>query len=82
MPANATSQTLDAKSRLLKEIATSIRDGSLELPSLPDIAIEVRVAISKADLDINKLARLIQQDPGLAAYLMKVSHSAVYNRGN
>lgn len=82
MPANATSQTLDAQSRLLKEIASSIRDGSLELPSLPDIAIEVRVAISKADLDINKLARLIQQDPGLAAYLMKVSHSAAYSRGN
>lgn len=82
MSANAMSQTADAQSRLLKEVAASIRDGSLELPSLPDIAIEVRVAISKADLDIGKLSRLIQQDPGLAAYLMKVSHSAVYNRGN
>lgn len=71
-----------AQSRLLKRIAESIRDGSLELPSLPDIAIEVRVAIGKAEMDIPTLAALVQQDPGLTAYLLKISHSVIYNRGN
>ncbi|MBD2857780.1 HDOD domain-containing protein [Spongiibacter sp. KMU-158] len=72
----------DSQAQLLKRIAESIRDGSLELPSLPDIAIEVRMAIGKPDLDIRKLANLVQQDPGLTAYLMKISHSVIYSRGN
>ena len=60
----------------------SLRAGTLELPSLPDIAIDVRVAITQPELDINDLAKLIQQDPGLSAYLLKISHSVHYSRGN
>ncbi len=81
MSAAHSAENSSAQAQLLKRIAESIRDGSLELPSLPDIAIQVRMAIGKPELDIRQLATLVQQDPGLAAYLMKVSHSVIYNRG-
>ncbi|WP_339677133.1 HDOD domain-containing protein [uncultured Zhongshania sp.] len=70
------------KAQLLKLVTDSLRAGTLELPSLPDIAIDVRVAITQPELDINDLAKLIQQDPGLSAYLLKISHSVHYSRGN
>ena len=69
------------KTQLLKFVAASVRAGTIELPSLPDIAIDIRVAINQADLEISDLAKLIQQDPGLSAYLLKISDSAHYNRG-
>ncbi|WP_269620765.1 HDOD domain-containing protein [Zhongshania sp. BJYM1] len=82
MPVDTSATTLTPKAQLLKVVTDSLRAGTLELPSLPDIAIDVRVAINKAELDINDLVRLIQQDPGLSAYLLKVSNSALYSRGN
>ncbi len=72
----------ESKSRLLKLVSENLRNGSIELPSLPDIAIDIRVAISKPDVEISDLVKLIQQDPGLTAYLIKVALSAFYSRGN
>lgn len=82
MPATSSTSATTPKTQLLKLVTDSLRAGTLELPSLPDIAIDVRVAISQTDLDIDDLVKLIQQDPGLSAYLLKVSHSVHYSRGN
>lgn len=82
MTTGSTEVLARSKSRLLAQVSERLRNGSIELPSLPDVAIEVRVAVANPDLEINDLVRLIQQDPGLSAYLMKVSLSAVYSRGN
>jgi HD-like signal output (HDOD) protein len=82
MPVDALASTLTPKAQLLKIVTDSLRAGTLELPSLPDIAIDVRVAINQDDLNIDDLVRLIQQDPGLSAYLLKISHSVHYSRGN
>lgn len=69
-----------AKASLLGRITCALKDGSLELPSLPDIALEVRSATTERDLSIAALAKVIQQDPGLSAYLIKVSNCAHYRR--
>ncbi|MEX1663880.1 HDOD domain-containing protein [Zhongshania arctica] len=82
MPAPSSTSATTPKTQLLKLVTDSLRAGTLELPSLPDIAIDVRVAISQTDLDIDDLVKLIQQDPGLSTYLLKVSHSVHYSRGN
>ncbi|CAA0114575.1 Uncharacterised protein [Zhongshania aliphaticivorans] len=74
--------TTTPKAQLLKRVTDSLRAGTLELPSLPDIAIDIRIAITKTDLEIDTLVKLIQQDPGLSAYLLKISHSVHYSRGN
>lgn len=68
------------QSRLLSSITAALKDGSLELPSLPDIALEVRSAAAERDLGVAALAKVVQQDPGLCAYLIKVSNSAHYRR--
>lgn len=62
-------------------ILRALKDGTLELPSLPDIALEVRSVTLERDLALNELVQVIQQDPGLSAYLIKIGNSAQYNRG-
>lgn len=71
-----------AKTSLLGRITRALKDGTLELPSLPDIALEVRSVAAERDMGIAALAKVIQQDPGLSAYLIKVGNSAHYRRAN
>jgi len=68
------------KQDLLTGIMAALKSGTLELPSLPDIAINVRLAANNENLNIADLVRLVQQDPGLSAYLLKVSISSHYKR--
>ncbi len=70
----------DERAVLFKQITSALKDGSLELPSLPDIALEVRHVATERDLGLSDLARVIQQDPGLSAYLIKISNSVYYAR--
>lgn len=69
-----------ARASLLGRISRALKEGTLELPSLPDIALEVRSVAAERDLGIAELAKVIQQDPGLSAYLIKVSNSVHYRR--
>lgn len=69
-----------AKASLLGKITSALKAGTLELPSLPDIALEVRSAATERELGIAGLAKVIQQDPGLSAYLIKVSNCVHYRR--
>jgi HD-like signal output (HDOD) protein len=52
------------KKRLLARVSIALKDGTLELPSLPDVALEVRQIAMERDLDMAELVRVIQQAPG------------------
>lgn len=79
-PAGASQRSQAAKSELLGRVSAALKDGSLELPSLPDIALEVRSVAAERDLGVPDLVKVVQQDPGLSAYLIKVSNSAYFQR--
>lgn len=68
------------KEHLLKRIITALKDGTLELPTLPDIALKVRTAVNKENLSLEDLEFLVRQDPSLSAYLLKMSLSSHYKR--
>lgn len=50
----------------------------LRLPSMPDVAIRIRAAMQREDIDVGRIARVIQADPGTAAYLVRIANSPVY----
>ncbi|MBB3047233.1 HD-like signal output (HDOD) protein [Litorivivens lipolytica] len=79
-PPGASQRSQAAKSELLGRISAALKDGTIELPSLPDIALEVRSVAAERDLGVPDLVKVIQQDPGLSAYLIKISNSAHYQR--
>lgn len=50
----------------------------LILPSLPEVAIRVREAVSDPDVPAAQVARLIAVDPALSAQVIKMANSAFY----
>ena len=50
----------------------------LILPSLPEVAVKVREAVSRSTVPAREIARLIAVDPALSAQVMKVANSAFY----
>lgn len=79
-PPSAESVSSDPQKDLLRQVTASLKDGSLELPSLPDVALDVRSVAAERDMGVADLVKVIQQDPGLSTYLIKVSNSVYYRR--
>jgi len=66
---------MDFEARLLASLEADIAANRLILPSLPDVAIEVRRMV-EADAPLAQLAAVIGRDPALSARLIKVANSA------
>jgi HD-like signal output (HDOD) protein len=48
------------------------------LPSLPDVAIRLRAAMQNDRYDVRSVARVVQADPGTAAYVVRIANSPIY----
>lgn len=72
-------QTVD--NEMLLAIYTALRDGTLVLPTLPDIALRIRAAAADPRKGAADIARIILADPALASYCIKVANSAGYAGG-
>lgn len=53
---------------------------SLQLPSLPLVALEVVELAERADIDIDLLASILKQDPTLASKILKTVNSSFYGQ--
>jgi len=62
---------------IYNQIMQAVETGSLQLPSLPEIALRIRKAVDEADTDIDQISRLMELDPALSARLIKVANSPV-----
>lgn len=65
---------------ILTEIADTAGGGELIFPSTTDMALKVRRTLEDADCSIDRLTKLVQADPLLAARVVAVANSAIYNR--
>lgn len=59
------------------EVYTHLRNNTLLLPSLPNIAWEVRTAI-QAGVDAQAIANIVTQDVAITAKLLKAANSPIY----
>ena len=62
----------------LAYVEAAIRNNKLVLPTLPEVALNVRQAINKDDASDGELAKLIANDPALSARLLQVANSPLY----
>lgn len=60
------------------QVYRDITSGEIQLPGLPDVAMNVRRAVSDEQNDLNTVVRIIQADPGLSAHLVRVANSPLY----
>jgi len=67
----------DIESNIFNEIMHAFNMGHLKLPSLPEVAIKVKAAVSDSDVNIKDVARIVESDPAMAARLVQVVNSPV-----
>ena len=60
----------------------AVAKGELELPVLPEVAARVVAVAGSKDTDSAVLARLITGDQSLAAHVMRIAKSAIYQPRN
>ncbi len=61
-------------------LVEKIKQGSLVLPTLPEIALKVRQAADDPEVNLGKMGDIISHDPALSMGMLKVANSAVLGR--
>ncbi|MBL4850169.1 MAG: HDOD domain-containing protein [Planctomycetes bacterium] len=65
-------------SRLHHIVRHRIAAGSLSVPSLPIVTIQILGQLQRPDVNLSCVAELIGRDPGLTSKLLRISRSAVF----
>jgi len=63
---------------IIAEIHREFNHNEVDLPSMPEVALKINMAIQDETLDIQKIADIIQIDPMIAARAVQVANSAMY----
>lgn len=64
------------------QLYQELKNDTLVLPSLPDIAVRVGNALRDEKSDAQQIASIAQTDPAIAAKLVKAANSAMYGGSN
>ncbi len=71
---------MSTENALLTILAEKIRNDSLVLPTLPEIAVKVRQSADDPNINLNKMGDVIALDPALSARILKIANSAYVGR--
>ncbi|MEI9953103.1 MAG: HDOD domain-containing protein [Pseudomonadota bacterium] len=61
------------------ELESRLSAGSLELPLLPGVAMEITSAAAKEDVDTRTIAEMLKRDAALSAHVLRIVNSPVYS---
>lgn len=70
----------DEQSRFLQELAEDLNSRNIQLPSFPDVVINVRAALEDPTCSAERLAAVVRIDAVLVARLLMSANSAFHNR--
>jgi HD-like signal output (HDOD) protein len=71
---------MGTESALHTILVEKIKQDTLVLPMLPEVALKVRQAADDPDINLSTMAEIIAQDPALSLGMLKVANSAVLGR--
>jgi putative nucleotidyltransferase with HDIG domain len=63
----------------VQELAAELSKGRIDLPSVPDVAIRVRMVLADTDSTIDQVVRVTNSEPVLAATLLRMANSVAFN---
>jgi HD-like signal output (HDOD) protein len=70
----------EEQNRFLQELATDLNSKNIQLPSFPDVVINIRTSLEDPKCSSERLADVVRTDPVLAARLLIAANSAFHNR--
>ena len=62
------------ESEIFDKVFSAYSSGTIEVPSLPDIAIKIRKAVENTNVSIEDIAHIVEADPAIAAHLLKLAN--------
>lgn len=68
------------KQPLFVSFKAALDEGNIVLPSLPDIAFEVRTLLEKPGVSIEEIASAVSKDPAICTKLIRAANSPLYKR--
>jgi HD-like signal output (HDOD) protein len=68
-----------ALAEFTRRIAVDLAAELPELPSFPDVVLRVRQALSRDDVTVDDIVRIVSAEPSLAVRLLQLSNSAALN---
>jgi len=71
---------MTAENSLYAILTEKIKQKTLVLPTLPEVAYKVRIAADDPDIHLGQMSDLISQDPALSLGVVKVANSALLGR--
>ncbi|WP_375753799.1 HDOD domain-containing protein [Vibrio sp. HN007] len=80
----------DNKDKLIESLETefaflveqSIQTGKISLPPIPEVVLKIQQLSTSEDAGIPDIANCLIDDPGLAAVVIRVANSVIFNRRN
>jgi HD-like signal output (HDOD) protein len=66
-------------SAFLQELQTELRHGKVELPSFPEVSLQIQRLLRDDNVNLDKVVRLVGAEPILAGRVMQLASSAALN---
>ncbi|OLQ74901.1 histidine kinase [Photobacterium proteolyticum] len=63
-------------------VKDAVRQNRLTLPPIPDVLVKLHALCNEEDTTIRDVADLLLDDPGMAASIVKISNTMMFNRRN
>jgi HD-like signal output (HDOD) protein len=70
---------MELTSELLWQQHNELVDNTMQLPSLPAVALKVNQLIEQDDVDVSSIAKAVNSDPAIAAKLIRAANSPLYH---
>ncbi|CAH8215856.1 hypothetical protein VAEKB19_3910071 [Vibrio aestuarianus] len=70
------------ESEFAQLVEHSISTGKISLPPIPDVVLKIQKLCTLESSGISDVADCLLEDPGLAAIVIRVANSVVFNRRN
>jgi len=76
-----TPEVAERADEIAAQVLSRFETSKSDVPALPSVATEVMELVNDPESDINALVKLINQDPNLAAQLLRVANSSAVSGG-
>ncbi|MCR9629524.1 HDOD domain-containing protein [Vibrio antiquarius] len=70
------------ESEFAQLVEQSISTGKISLPPIPDVVLKIQQLCVEEHTTISDIANCLLEDPGLAAVVLRVANSVIFNRRN
>ena len=63
----------------MRQLATELSTGAIELPSFPDVALRVQKVLSNEKVSVDRIVRVIGAEPMIATRVLTMANSVAMN---